>query len=341
LGNFESQSLRAQIEATPLDRPVIVTGIARAGTTILLEALARHRQLGTHRYRDFPGQFIPVWWNRGQTPDDSTPQERAHGDRLAVTQDSPEAMEEPLWMAFFPGAHRPEVCNVLDRRTSNPKFERFYRDHIRKLLITRERPRYAAKANYNLTRLGYLQSILPDAKFIVAVRHPREHVASLVKQHRLFCAGETEFPRALAHMRRVGHFEFGLDRRPINVGDGAAAEVEKLWASGEEIRGTARYWASLYGWLLDELQRDPALRAAVKLVRYEDLCAAPAEQLAAILHHCELPDDEAVSKFAAEITPPRYYAPSFTSQEESAIAEETHAVAERFGYNAEVENRVG
>ena len=34
-------------------------------------------------------------------------------DGIVVTQDSPEAMEEPLWMSFFPDAHNPQVSNVI------------------------------------------------------------------------------------------------------------------------------------------------------------------------------------------------------------------------------------
>ncbi|WP_256206685.1 sulfotransferase [Pseudomonas sp. BAY1663] len=70
-------------------------------------------------------------------------------------------------------------------------------------------------------RLGYLQRLYPDARFVLAIRDPVWHIASLIKQQRLFVAGERAEPRALEHMRRVGHYEFGLDRRPINVGDDA------------------------------------------------------------------------------------------------------------------------
>jgi hypothetical protein len=334
LGNLESRVVRDQIEELPIDRPIYITGIARAGTTILLETLARHAQTATHQYRDFPGHFTPVWWNRGQTPVDAPPEERAHGDRIKVTQDSPEAMEEPLWMAFFTDAHCQQASHVISRHTTHPQFEQFYRDHLRKILLVRGGSRYVAKGNYNLTRIGYLQSFLPDARFVIAVRHPRDHIASLMKQQRLFCAGETKHPRALAHMRWVGHFEFGLDRRPISIGDGVAEQVAAIWDRGEEVRGCARYWASLYGWLFDLLQRDNALRGAVQLVRFEDLCADPQATIGAILTHCGLPADPAIGSFATQISlPPQSYESSFSASEEAIIEEETCEVATQFGYH--------
>ena len=330
LGNLESGSLRESIEATEIDRPIYVSGMARAGTTIVLELLSRHPELASHKYRDFPGMFVPTWWNNGQSKQELVPEERAHGDRLQVTQDSPEAMEEPLWMAFFSNIHRSDTNNVLDRETENPAFEQFYRDHLRKLLKVRGGTRYLAKGNYNLTRLAYLQKIEPTAKFVVVIRNPREHIASLIKQHRLFCAGQEKFPRALTHLQHVGHFEFGLDRRAICVGDQVAGEVMELWQRGEEVRGSARHWASVYGWVLDQIEHDPQLAAATHIVKYDDLCADPRSIVDQLLSHCELDSTRVLEQFAEQISAPQYYSPDFTAVEQAIIAEETEQVVERF-----------
>ncbi|MBN1855204.1 MAG: sulfotransferase [Pirellulales bacterium] len=337
LGKLETVSLGDRLRQIPIDRPVYISGLARSGTTILLELLSRHPDVATHKYRDFPGLFVPTWWNRGQKQGEAEPQERAHGDRLEVTQDSPEAMEESLWMAFFPNAHRTSTSNILDEHTKHESFEQFYRDHIRKLLLVRNRTRYVGKANYHFTRLAYLQKLFPAARFVAVIRHPRNHVASLIKQHRLFCAGETRYPRALAYMQRVGHFEFGLDRRPISVGDGVAEEVIELWQCGEEVRGTARYWASLYGWLSDYLVARERLNKAVMIVRYEDFCAQPQRVADRLLDHCGLEFAAPVQEFTSQIAAPRYYTPEFTSQEEAILVEETESVAQRFGYSNSLE----
>ncbi|HMA14853.1 MAG TPA: sulfotransferase, partial [Kiloniellaceae bacterium] len=57
LGNLETRIRAADIEDIDIVKPVFVCGLARAGTTILLETLARHPQLGSHRYRDDPFLF--------------------------------------------------------------------------------------------------------------------------------------------------------------------------------------------------------------------------------------------------------------------------------------------
>jgi hypothetical protein len=278
--------------------------------------------------------YVPYWWRQSvdRAAGDETPVERAHGDRIAVTTRSPEAMEEPLWMAFFPRLHDSHACNALTADTLNPRFEAFYRDHVRKLLIVSGKSRYAAKGNYNLTRLEYLLSLFPDARFVVVIRRPREHVASLVKQHKLFLRAAAAHPRSVAHLDRVGHFEFGAHRQCANphADDAAVKSIESLWQSGQEVRGWARYWSLLYGWLADRLAASDPLRRATTVVRYEDLCDQPQSTLTRVLAHCDLSDDAVVQRWTPELSRPTYYEAKFTPEDDRAIDEETAATAGRY-----------
>jgi len=324
LGNLETKVLADEIALVAIKAPIYVTGLARAGTTIALEILASHPDVATHLYRDFPPVFTPYWWNwfversRKAPP---APQERAHKDGIMITPDSPEAREEVIWMAFFEALHDPAQSNVLDRDTDNPAFEAFYRDHIRKLLAARGRKRYLSKGNYNITRIAYLHKLFPDARFVVPVRDPVWHIASLMKQHRLFREGERGNNRALEYMRRVGHFEFGLDLRPINCGDGErVCEIQELWEKGEDVRGWARYWAMMYGYVVETMDRDPALREAAMVLRYEDLCAKPVETMRRMMEHCGLEaNEEVLAGLAGRLKPPEYYKPGFSESELRAI----------------------
>lgn len=335
LGNLESGILKDEIAKIRIEAPIYVAGLARAGSTFLLETLAEHTDTVTHRYRDFPPVFTPYWWNRFldfMPSKETQPTERAHKDGIAITPESPEAFEEPLWMAFFADLHDPKTNAILDRNSTNPAFERFYREHIQKLLSVRGGQRYLSKGNYNLTRLGYLQKMFDDARFVLPIRAPAWHIASLIKQHRLFCRGLADNQRAIDHMRRVGHFEFGLDRRPINAGDDGVIEaILDLWAKGAEVEGQARYWAHLHGRIADQLDADPVLRDAVLVVRYEDLCATPAETIRRLFDHCRLDiADEALARQAAKVTFPSYYQPKFSTAERRLIDEITGPVVQRF-----------
>lgn len=336
LGNLETRLVRDRIAGIRVERPVYIAGLARSGSTILLEFLSRHPDLSTHLYRDFPALFTPILWNwfidhaAGARQE---PQERAHKDRIKVSPESPEAFEEVLWMAFFRGAHGPGRSATLDATTANPAFEIFYRDHIRKILFLRGGSRYLAKANYDITRLGYLLRLFPDARFVVPVRDPVWHVASLMKQHALFCREGRRDPRVTRHLSRAGHFEFGLDRQVPAIGDGeVSAEIERLWREGREVAGWATLWSLVYGHLAELINADAAIGKATKVVRYEDLCGHPAEAVAGILEHCDLSPADLPQDAEAEISAPDYYSPNFSDQELAVIRERTAGTASAFGY---------
>ncbi len=64
LGDLETSLMAGTIDPRPVERPIYIAGLARSGSTILLETLARHPEVATHRYRDFPFLFTPYLWNR-------------------------------------------------------------------------------------------------------------------------------------------------------------------------------------------------------------------------------------------------------------------------------------
>ena len=123
LGDLETGSVRDEIDEVRVERPIFIASLARSGTTILTELLNRHEEVTSHRYSDFPNVWTPYWRNyllqktRRETP---RLEERAHQDRILVSQHSPEAVEEVLWMHFFPQCHQSGRDNTLDARMDNP-----------------------------------------------------------------------------------------------------------------------------------------------------------------------------------------------------------------------------
>lgn len=334
IGRLETSVIEDALDSVKIEKPVYVSGLARSGSTILLEILAQVPGVISHTYKDFPPVFTPYAWNKLLSqiaPAEAKPAERAHKDGILVTLDSPEAMEEPLWMSFFPQAHDPSQSNVITAGDQDNGFSEFYPAHIRKLLAVSNGERYLAKANYQITRLEYLLGLFPDARFVVPVRAPVAHIASLVKQHDLFTRGQRANERARKHLRRVGHLEFGLDRAPINTGDNErTAEIERHWEQGEELIGWAKYWDQIYAYLLTRLEANPQLAAATQLIVFEDLCADPAARLGELMTHCGYEvSDEFMQAAAGRIKAPTYYKSKFSESEQALIAAETDATMER------------
>lgn len=339
LAGLESAVLREDIDTTPIRQPIYIAGVPRAGSTLITEILSRHPDVTSHRYSDFPNIHTPYWRNwlaqraRRQAPSAS---ERAHRDRIMVTAESPEAVEEVIWMQFFDHLHDPSRDQRLGKETSNPEFESFYRDHIRKLLLVRARSRYLAKGNYNATRLPYLHKLFPDARFVIPVRNPIDQVASLVKQDNLFEQLNNEDPRVDRQLRMSGHFEFGPARKPICLDrDESACSIRRLWESGKSAEGWALYWHGIYREVLRQLESDPELKSAVLLVKYEDMCREPGKIIGRLLEHTGLDASEAVSiieEFAGSISKPDYYQTEFPEQTLESLIEITHSTAQLLGY---------
>lgn len=336
LADLESRLVADQIAQKTVRQPVFIAGVARSGSTVLLEALASCPEFASKRYCDFPPVWFPFWWTqlRKSLPmPPAQPEERAHGDRIEVTPESPEAFDEPLWMHFFPDRHDPRVDQRLSADFRHPRFETFYDLHIRKLLVARERPRYLCKGNYNLARLPYLRRLFPDARFVVPVRAPLMHVASLLKQHRLFTRLSAQSPSVAAHLARTGHFEFGPGRRAECAGDPAeAARIEADFAGGDAVSGYARQWAMSYAAIAEHLEQDPGLASATLLVRYEDLCAEPVDSLRRLADHCALSAQSAgalIESWASRLQAPDYYQADFTDDQRASIARQCSATVER------------
>ncbi len=287
---WETRYLRAELDGLTLDKPVFVTGLARSGTTLLLELLSSIDGMATHRYRDFPLLMTPYFWNRylDFVPVNQQPLERAHRDRILITRENPEAMEEPLWHAYFPHLHSRNDLHRLTLRDANPEFEQFYLAHLRKILLIRQGTRYLAKGNYHVTRMEYLIHLFPDAHFVVPIRHPLTHVHSLVRQHQLFCDYAAADPRVPRYLEAAGHFEFGPQRLPIRLDGVQGDRILDAWANGEEYVGYAIQWKELYGFVQTLRQEHPQLKERIHLVRYEDLCADPHQTLRQLMERIEV-----------------------------------------------------
>jgi hypothetical protein len=334
LGRLESAVLKEEFSNQPL-APIFICGLARSGSTLLHEVLASHPGTASLRMKDYPMVFTPYWWRQATRMVRPTPPtERPHRDKMMVSSESPDSIEEMLWMVFFPHCHDPKVDNRLQREDRHLRFETFYANHIRKLLLVERANRYIAKANYHVSRLSYLNRLFPKARFILPIRSPAGHIASLVRQHEWFSAGHRSSPRALAFMQRSGHFEFGLDRRPMNLGDSQRVEqIQAAWSEGREIAGWAMYWDMVYRYVADLLDADPAVRSASLVVNYERFCDDPATTLRAVLDHCELTDVAPIlNKFAKNVRRPDYYKNSFSSDELATIRTHTAETAKRWGY---------
>ncbi|MDI3338403.1 sulfotransferase [Defluviimonas aestuarii] len=252
------------LKTTPEDTGchVFVTGLARAGTTILMREIHRTGEFGSLTYADMPFVLAPNLWaklsRKGQKP--GVKAERAHGDGIEVDTQSPEALDEVYWRIFdgksYIGAdglkvHKPDADLIAG-----------YRDLIRLVLKKTGKARYVSKNNNNILRLSTLAKAMPKAEFLVPLRRPLDHAASLLGQHQRFLDAD---PFIRDYMTWLGHHEFGATHRPFMFS-----------GRPEGDPGSMDYWLRV--WIAAYSALDPVEAAAenVTFVPYEALSADPA-----------------------------------------------------------------
>lgn len=332
LSKLESLSIGTELDDLPIEKPVFVCGLARSGSTIITELINQHPAVTSHRYSDFPLIWLPFWWNRLRQHlplPEQTPTERAHADRIMVTNDSPEAIEEVLWTHYFPDAHIRTACHLLDEDHRNADFDAYYAEHIRKLMLVRQRTRYLAKNNYNVTRLNYLLSLFPDARFVIPVRQPESQIASSCKQHKLFEQQAAGDPRVARQLRMSAHFEFGPQRCPILV---SADKQNTYNPSLSDAAWYAHQWNDVYGLICQQLASNPNLASACLILPYESLCADTSASLQALFSHIDLTGPQAatlIQRNLHQLSEPQYYDADFSKTELETIHSITNSTAER------------
>ena len=194
----------------PPSRPesaIIVTGLARAGTTALLRNLYTHPRLWSFTYRHMPFLMASRSWlklNRRSEP----PTERSHRDGIMVDLDSPEAFDEYFWRVVLQESYYSE-SGLSKHKVSGEQiasWEKLVSQHLTDEDI------YLSKNNNFLLRLESFLEARPDYRVVIVFRQPLAHAKSLLRQQRLQTEEQERDPFIIDYMDMLGHNEFGKHR---------------------------------------------------------------------------------------------------------------------------------
>ncbi len=270
------------IDTIKSSSPVFVAGLARAGTTVLLEALYSTGAFSTLTYRDMPFVTAPYLWSRltkGQRQEYGQKRERAHGDRLYIDLDSPEAFDEVFWLTFSDAVYVKDSC-LVQHEVDGELIEK-YRRFVANVLARHGSGaslRYLAKNNNNLLRIRALKSAFKNSVVVVPFRNPLDHAKSLHIQHAHFLKMHTQDPFSLKYMNWLGHFEFGANFKPFNLLPGRMNRMDldvtaKTKGDPLHLDYWLMYWWGVYEFVLSMHTDD------VVFLDYDRLCESPAESL--------------------------------------------------------------
>lgn len=318
--DLERSFARINADRSVNEPHVFVTGLARAGTSLLLQMLHDSGRYATQSYRDMPFPLAPGLWRRlsGRHQRLSFLQERAHSDGVEVGFDSVEAFEEVFWLTFA-GKEYVRADRLLYHSPDAHVLSEF-RDYVAAVLAahgTGARTRYLSKNNNNLLRLKGLQKAFPNCHVIIPFRDPLQQAMSLLRQHELFCELQDKDKFVRSYMGWLGHHEFGLDNRPF-------AFAETLLDAGETDAHILDQW--LGNWIrvyANLLENAPE---TVIFWDYDAFCLAPHEWLNRLAVRVDL-DFEFTVKKVAHIRPARTHFPQ--GQSHGEVLERARQIHER------------
>lgn len=305
------------------NRPIFITSLPRAGTTIMLTALHRLPMLATHLYRDMPFVMAPILWSRlsGRFRKQAQLRERAHGDGMQIGYDSPEAFEEVIWRAFWPGKYAEDGIALWTAEDTHAEAAEFLRDHTRKIIALRcsdqlAEGRYISKNNANIARIDLIPRLFPDARILVPVRKPLDHAASLLRQHLNFLDVHARDSFARRYMADIGHFEFGALHRPIRF-PGLAALIEGR--NPTSLDYWLAYWIAAFEYVLSR-------RDSLIAVSYEGTCGRGTVAMGEICERLGIDPGDRLEEISAVFRTPTSHAEveADVDHELRARAEELH-----------------
>lgn len=263
---LEKKLFRKSLAASRNDF-VVVTGLARSGTSALTTLLHRSGPFHSLSYANMPFLLSPNLWKKIYRPKADALKERAHGDRMLFGYASVEALEEYFFKAFLRDGY------LQDRHLSEHELpEQVYRHYLdyQQLLQEKEGTVYLAKNNNFLLRYRSLREYNKDFKVVFIFRDPVEHAYSLYKQHRRFSELQRNDPFALEYMDWLAHHEFGLHLKVFRFGK-AAFDTSY---SPDTLEFWLQVWLNYYNAYL-ALPEDPNRI----LIQYEDFLHHPEKVL--------------------------------------------------------------
>jgi hypothetical protein len=281
---YERNVLRVDTSGIVIDRPIFLVGLPRSGTTMLQDILCAHPAVGflTNLMNAYPDSFCAMHVICKRLRLDFRA-DRFLGDSIEIELGSPNeglTALRGLEQDFYSLEHR-----ALKLEDFSPQIVEGWREGIRRVLwcFGGRARRFFNKNPEFLTQMRFIRQLFPDAKFVYIVRDPRECANSMVKLCRLIQTQE-------ARLRGLGEGAGGLfvpyPRLP------KLAEYVATYGA-DDIRTTARLWNDSVAFV-----EDSAPECVFHRVRYEDILADPAGEIAGILRFCELdPVDPSVTQF--------------------------------------------
>ncbi|PLX16889.1 MAG: sulfotransferase family protein [Salinivirgaceae bacterium] len=241
---------------------VIVSGLARAGTTSLMNDIAKVQGFTSLSYANMPFVMSPNIWRKFYNPKSGKLKERSHKDGIKIGYDSNEALEE-----FFFKAKAHDSFIQQDCLTEYEVSPETYNDYLNYQTIIKldDQKLYLAKNNNFILRYKSLRAFNDDFLMVIMYREPLAHAASLFEKHKEYKELQTKDPFVMEYMNWLGHHEFGLNQKFFKFQD---SPYENNYEKNS-LNYWLKNWIYYYSYVI-EIDHPNTI-----LINYDDYCMSP------------------------------------------------------------------
>jgi hypothetical protein len=260
---------------------VIISGLARAGTTSLMNDLSKISDFVSLNYANMPFLMCPNFWAKIYKPKTKELKERSHKDGIMIGLNSAEALEEYFFKVKANDSY------IKDFHLSEYKItQEDYNDYLdyQSIIKLDNRKIYLAKNNNFILRYKSVREFNDDFIMVILYRDPLTHAASLMEKHRDYKELQKEDPFVLEYMNWLGHHEFGEQQKPFVL----RKSEENIDYDKETLDYWLKIWINYYRYILTISHPNTIL------INYDSYCKNPKETIETILKKIgittELPD---------------------------------------------------
>ena len=249
---------------------VIISGLARAGTTSLMNDLSKIGDFVSLSYANMPFLMAPNIWAKIYKPKNKKLKERSHKDGIMIGLNSNEALEEYF---FKVKAHDSYIKDFnLSEYTLSREDYMDYLDYQSIIKLDNSKI-YLAKNNNFILRYKSVRKFNDEFLMVILYRDPLTHAASLLEKHLDYQTLQREDPFVLEYMNWLGHHEFGLNQKPFVFGN----PEENIDDEKESMDYWLKNWINYYSYVLTIHHPNTIL------INYEMYCDNPKETIETIL----------------------------------------------------------
>ncbi|WP_339687856.1 hypothetical protein [Gimesia maris] len=230
-------------ELVPPLQQVYIAGLARSGSTSLMQHLGQLPEFVSLSYRNMPFVLMPRTGPKLISRKTDKERERSHKDGMLHSLSTYEALEEPFWLHFA----GPDFIQE-ERLIQHNVAEDIHVEYQKFRSMVAGGKTYLMKNNNHLLRAKSLHRL--DAgnelttKTVIPFREPYAQAKSLLEQHNILSKLQKEDDFALDYMDLLVHHEFGLHSKILLLGE---YDDESLTASDPScLEHWLRVWHVFY-----------------------------------------------------------------------------------------------